>query len=66
MRWLRFEQEGSVKLGKVEDGRIQPVAAQSMQEVIRGEGTDPAGEPPRGNLCRFRRCVLWLPYVPAR
>lgn len=45
MRWLRFEQEGSVKLGKVEDGRIQPVAAQSMQEVIRGEGTDPAGEP---------------------
>lgn len=45
MRWLRFEQEGSIKLGKVENGRIQPVAAQSMQEVIRGEGTDPAGEP---------------------
>lgn len=45
MRWARFEHEGSVKLGKVEDGRIQPVAAQSMQEVIRGEGTEAAEDP---------------------
>lgn len=45
MRWMRFEYEGSAKLGRVEDGRIQPVAAPSMQEVIRGEGLDPAGDP---------------------
>lgn len=45
MRWMRFEHEGSVRLGTVEDGRIRPVAARSMQEVIRGEKTDPAGDP---------------------
>lgn len=41
---MRFEQEGSVKLGRVEDGRIQPVAAQSMQEVIRDKNTDSVGD----------------------
>ena len=45
MRWMRFEHEGNVEIGRVEDGRIQPVAAQSMQEVIRGEGLDFAGDP---------------------
>ena len=44
MRWMRFEHEGYAKLGSVEGGRIQPVAAQSMQEIIRGEKTDPAGD----------------------
>lgn len=44
MRWMRFEYEGSVKLGRVEDDRIQPVAAQSMQEIIKGEDADPAGD----------------------
>ena len=45
MRWMRFEHEGGERLGRVEDGRIQPVAARSMREVIGGENTDPAGEP---------------------
>ncbi len=45
MRWMRFEHEGSVKLGRIENGQIQPVAARSLQEVIRGENTDPAGDP---------------------
>jgi 2-keto-4-pentenoate hydratase/2-oxohepta-3-ene-1,7-dioic acid hydratase in catechol pathway len=45
MRWMRFEHGGSAKLGSVEDGRVQPVAAADLQGVIRGEGLDPAGEP---------------------
>ena len=45
MRWVRFEHEGSAKLGTVENGRIRPVAARTMQEVVRGEGTEVAGEP---------------------
>lgn len=44
MRWMRFEHEGSPRLGRVEDGRVHPVAARDLQEVIRGEGTDPAGD----------------------
>ena len=44
MRWMRFEHEGSVKLGRVENGQVQPIAAKSMQEVIRGENTDLAGD----------------------
>lgn len=45
MSWMRFEhQEGSTVLGTVEGGWMQPVAARSMQEVIRGESTDPAGD----------------------
>lgn len=42
---MRFAHEGDVRLGRIEDGRVQPVAARSMQEVIRGENTDPVGEP---------------------
>lgn len=42
MRWMRFEHGGGERLGWIEDGRIQPVAARSMHEVIRGEGADPA------------------------
>lgn len=42
---MRFEHEGSTKLGRIENGRIQPVAARSLQEAIRGEGTDPTGDP---------------------
>lgn len=45
MRWVRFEHEGTEKLGTVENGRIRPVAARSMQEVIRGENTEAAGDP---------------------
>ena len=45
MRWMRFEDEVSVKLGRTENGQVQPVAARSMQEIIRGEGLDPAGDP---------------------
>ena len=45
MKWMRFEHNGSVNLGKVEDGRVQPVAAHDLQEVMRNEGTEPAGEP---------------------
>ena len=44
MRWMRFEHEGSTKLGRVEGGRIQPVAARSLQEVIGGEGTEATGD----------------------
>ena len=45
MRWMQLEHEGNVKLGRTENGQVQPVAARSMQEVIRGEGLDPAGNP---------------------
>ena len=45
MRWMRFEHDGSVNVGKVEDGHVQPVAAGDLQEVMRGVQTEPVGEP---------------------
>ncbi len=45
MRWMRFEHDGSVNVGSVEDGRVRPVAASDLQEVMRGGGTELADEP---------------------
>lgn len=45
MRWLRFEHDGSVRVGSSEDGRVQPVAAEDLQAVMRGEGTKPIADP---------------------
>jgi 2-keto-4-pentenoate hydratase/2-oxohepta-3-ene-1,7-dioic acid hydratase in catechol pathway len=45
MKWISYEQGESVRVGRVEDGRVQPVAARDMLEVIRGEGLDPVGSP---------------------
>ena len=44
MRWMRFEHDGEVGVGSVEDGHVRPVAARDLQEVMRGEGTAPVGE----------------------
>jgi 2-keto-4-pentenoate hydratase/2-oxohepta-3-ene-1,7-dioic acid hydratase in catechol pathway len=44
MRWMRFEYEGNVKTGRVQDGRVQPVAAGDLLEILRGEGLSPVGD----------------------
>ncbi len=45
MRWMRFEHQGSVGVGRVENDRVQPVAAEDLQTVMRGEGTKSIGDP---------------------
>ena len=45
MRWIRYEYEGEVKVGRVADGQVQPVSAEGMLEVIKGEGLESAGYP---------------------
>jgi 2-keto-4-pentenoate hydratase/2-oxohepta-3-ene-1,7-dioic acid hydratase in catechol pathway len=45
MRWVRFERDGRLGVGTLQRDRIQPVRAQSLQEVIQGQGLEPAGEP---------------------
>ena len=55
MRWLRFESGGRTRVGYLRgaDGQpvIQPVVAESLQDVIAGRGTGDAGAPiPRGDV----------------
>lgn len=45
MRWMRYEHEGEVGVGRVDGGRVRPVATRDLMEVIRGEGTTVAGDP---------------------
>jgi 2-keto-4-pentenoate hydratase/2-oxohepta-3-ene-1,7-dioic acid hydratase in catechol pathway len=45
MRWLRFESGGRARLGYVRGGRVQPVVAETLQDVIAGRGTGDAGAP---------------------
>jgi 2-keto-4-pentenoate hydratase/2-oxohepta-3-ene-1,7-dioic acid hydratase in catechol pathway len=47
MRWMRFEHEGKERIGFLAQGsaQVQPVEAQSLQEVIAGVGTRPSGPP---------------------
>lgn len=44
MRWARFEHGGKTRVGRVEDGRVEPVEARDLFEVMRGEGQEAAGE----------------------
>lgn len=44
MRWVRFEREGRLGVGTLQGDRVQPVRAQSLQEVIQGQGLEPAGD----------------------
>src|SRR5215213_7086637 len=47
MRWLRFESGGRTRVGYLRDldgrSRIQPVVAETLQDVIAGRGTGDAG-----------------------
>src|SRR5687768_5839863 len=43
MRWLRFESAGRVRLGYARGTDVQPVVAESLQDVIAGRGTGDAG-----------------------
>ena len=45
MRWLRFESGGRVRLGYVRGSSVQPVVAETLQDVIAGRGTGDAGAP---------------------
>ncbi len=45
MRWVRFEQHGQRSVGYLADGTVQPVAAASLQDVMAGNGVQPAGDP---------------------
>jgi 2-keto-4-pentenoate hydratase/2-oxohepta-3-ene-1,7-dioic acid hydratase in catechol pathway len=45
MRWLRFESGGRVRLGYVRGADVQPVVAETLQDVIAGRGTGDAGAP---------------------
>ena len=54
MRWLRFESGGRTRVGYLRgaDGAVvQPVVAESLQDVIAGRGTGDAGAPiPRADV----------------
>lgn len=50
MRWLRFEAEGRTRVGYERGGPdveplVQPVVAETLQDVIAGRGTGDAGAP---------------------
>jgi 2,4-didehydro-3-deoxy-L-rhamnonate hydrolase len=45
MRWLRFESGGRARLGYVRGTEVQPVVAETLQDVIAGRGTGDAGAP---------------------
>jgi 2-keto-4-pentenoate hydratase/2-oxohepta-3-ene-1,7-dioic acid hydratase in catechol pathway len=45
MRWVRFEQQGQARVGMLQGDQVQPVGAASLQDVMRGTGTAPAGSP---------------------
>jgi 2-keto-4-pentenoate hydratase/2-oxohepta-3-ene-1,7-dioic acid hydratase in catechol pathway len=45
MKWVRFERDGKPGIGMLDGERVQPVAATTLQDVIAGHGTQPAGEP---------------------
>jgi 2,4-didehydro-3-deoxy-L-rhamnonate hydrolase len=47
MRWLRFESGGRARLGYVRGTEVQPVVAETLQDVIAGRGTGDAGAPLR-------------------
>jgi len=51
MRWLRFESGGRARIGYERGAQVQPVVAESLQEIIAGRGTADAGAPvPRGDV----------------
>jgi 2-keto-4-pentenoate hydratase/2-oxohepta-3-ene-1,7-dioic acid hydratase in catechol pathway len=61
MRWLRFEAEGRARVGYQRGPDVQPVVAESLQDVIAGRGTGDAGAPiPR------RDVRLLAPLVPGK
>ncbi len=43
MKWVRFERQGRQGMGTLQGDSVQPVEATSLQEVIDGRGTKPAG-----------------------
>ena len=43
MKWVRFERDGKQGMGMLQGDSVQPVAATTLQEVIDGRGTEPAG-----------------------
>jgi 2,4-didehydro-3-deoxy-L-rhamnonate hydrolase len=45
MRWMRYEDGGQTRIGSVGGGRVQPVEAATLQEVIAGRATGAAGSP---------------------
>jgi 2,4-didehydro-3-deoxy-L-rhamnonate hydrolase len=45
MRWLRFESEGRTRVGYLRGADVQPVVAETLQDVIAGRGTGDAGAP---------------------
>jgi 2-keto-4-pentenoate hydratase/2-oxohepta-3-ene-1,7-dioic acid hydratase in catechol pathway len=45
MRWVRFDAGDGPRVGRLEGGRLQPVAAERLQDVIEGRGGEPAGAP---------------------
>ncbi len=45
MRWLRFESDGRTRIGYLRGADVQPVVAESLQDVIAGRGTGDAGAP---------------------
>src|SRR5689334_19460994 len=47
MRWLRFETGGRARLGYSKGADVQPVVAETLQDVIAGRGTADAGAPIR-------------------
>ena len=51
MRWLRFESGGRARVGYQRGPDVQPVVAESLQDVIDGRGTGDAGAAiPRGDV----------------
>jgi 2,4-diketo-3-deoxy-L-fuconate hydrolase len=51
MRWLRFESGGRTRVGYLRGADVQPVVAESLQDVIAGRGTGDAGAPvPRADV----------------
>ena len=47
MRWLRFESGGRARVGYLRGADVQPVVAETLQDVIAGRGSADAGAPVR-------------------
>ena len=47
MRWLRFETGGRARIGYLKGADVQPVVAETLQDVIAGRGSADAGAPIR-------------------
>jgi 5-carboxymethyl-2-hydroxymuconate isomerase len=43
MRWVRFDAGDGPRIGRLEDDVVVPVAAERIQDVIAGRGTEPEG-----------------------